>query len=321
MVKDEARVGFSQRSLREKRLQTIKREIKRYRSIYLLLIPGIVFFAVFAYSPLYGLQLAFKEYRLKFGIMGSPYIGLLNFETLLMRKEFWNAFSNTLELSFLKLLICFPVPIIIAMAFNELHSKRLMKGLQIIYTLPNFLSWVIVSGIMTKLMLSNGAINNLLKMVGAQPVDFLYDGGIFRGMLLVTDIWKSAGWSSIIYMAAITAIDPTLYESAIIDGANRWHRIWYITLPSIRPTIATLLILAVGGALNGNFDQIFNMYNNIVMSSTDIIDTYIYRITFLQTPDYGFSTALGLFKGVINCILLLTANIVVTKIDSDSKIL
>lgn len=321
MVKDEVRTVFSERSLREKRLQTIKREIKRYRSIYLLLIPGIVFFAVFAYSPLYGLQLAFKEYRLKSGIMGSPYIGLLNFETLLMRKEFWNAFSNTLELSFLKLLICFPVPIIIAMAFNELHSKRLMKGLQIIYTLPNFLSWVIVSGIMTKLMLSNGAINNLLKMVGGQPVDFLYDGGIFRGMLLVTDIWKSAGWSSIIYMAAITAIDPTLYESAIIDGANRWHRIWYITLPSIRPTIATLLILAVGGALNGNFDQIFNMYNNIVMSSTDIIDTYIYRITFLQTPDYGFSTALGLFKGVINCILLLTANIVVTKIDSDSKII
>lgn len=306
---------------RSSRWQTLRRQMRRYRSIYLLLIPGIIFFAVFAYSPLYGLQLAFKEYKLKYGIMGSPWVGLKHFQTLLIRKEFWNAFSNTLELSFLKLLICFPVPIIIALAFNELRSRRLMKSLQVVYTLPHFLSWVIVSGIMTKLMLSNGALNTLIKSLGGTPVDFLYDGNIFRAMLLITDIWKGAGWSAIIYMAAITAVNPSLYESATIDGANRWQRMWYITLPAIRPTIATLLVLAVGGALNGNFDQIFNMYNNIVMTSTDIIDTYVYRITFLQTPNYGFSTAVGLFKGIINCILLLTANVVVSRIDDDSKII
>lgn len=301
--------------------EKIRKQIWRYRSIYMLLIPGIIFFALFSYTPLYGLQLAFKNYKLKFGISGSPWVGLKHFQTLMGRKEFWNAFGNTLELSFLKLLVCFPVPIIIALAFNELRSKRLVKTLQIIYTLPNFLSWVIVAGIMTKLMLSNGALNTMIKSLGGTPIEFLYDGNIFRAMLLITDIWKSAGWSAIIYMAAITAVNPSLYESATIDGANRWQRMWYITLPAIRPTIATLLVLAVGGALNGNFDQIFNMYNNIVMTSTDIIDTYVYRITFLQTPNYGFSTALGLFKGVINCILLLSANVVVSKIDDDSKIL
>ncbi len=321
MVKSEVKKPARLMGPRQQHRQTILKQLRRYRSIYLLLIPGILFFAVFSYTPLYGLQLAFKTYKLKYGIMGSPWVGMKHFQTLFIRKEFWNAFSNTLELSFLKLLICFPVPIIIALAFNELRSRRLMKTLQIIYTLPNFLSWVIISGIMTKLMLTDGALNTMFKMLGLPSVDYLYDGGIFRGMLLVTDIWKSAGWSSIIYMAAITAIDPSLYESAIIDGANRWQRMWYITLPAIRPTIATLLILAVGGALNGNFDQIFNMYNNIVMTSTDIIDTYIYRITFLQSPNYGFSTAVGLFKGVINCILLLTANIIVSRIDGDSKII
>lgn len=304
---------------RTPRGQTL-REMKRYRSIYLLMIPAIVFFLIFSYFPLYGLQLAWKNYKVRYGIWGSQWVGWKHFERLLARKEFWTAFRNTLELSVLKLVFTFPVPIIIALAFNEIRNKKLMKTLQIIYTLPNFLSWVIIGGIISNLLRSTGTVNQIIKALGGEGVDFLMNGTIFRVVLIVSEVWKGAGWSSIIYMAAIAGVDPTLYDSATVDGANRWQKMWHITLSGIRPTIATLLIMALGGALNGNFDQIYNMYNSTVLSTSDIIDTYIYRITFNQTPDYGFSTAVGLFKGVINCIMLLAANFVVGKLDSNSQI-
>ena len=312
-LKKETKQGQSQ--------SNFKKTMQRFGPIYLLMLPGIAFFGVFCYAPLYGLQLAFKNYKIGKGIWGSPWVGMSHFTKLMARAEFWRAFWNTLELSFLKLLICFPIPIIIALAFNEIRNKKLMKGLQIVYTLPNFLSWIIISGILKQLLMSSGTINQILRALGGQPIDFLTNGTIFRGVLIVSDIWKSAGWSSIIYMAAIASVDASLYDSATVDGANRWQKMWHITLAGIRPTIATLLILAVGGSMNGNFDQIYNMYNPTVISSSDIIDTYIYRITFEQAPNYGFSTAVGLFKGVINCILLLTANIAVSKLDDNSRII
>lgn len=304
---------------RMKRREVIK-QIKHYRTLYPILIFGVAFFIVFSYAPLYGIQLAFKDYKVGLGIGGSPWIGLGHFHTLLNRAEFWSAFRNTIVISFLKLPFSFVCPIILALCLNELRSRKLTRTLQIIYTLPHFLSWIIIGGIMENLLMSSGTINQIISAMGGTPIDFLQNGALFRTILVFTDVWKGAGWNCIIYMATIASIDPALYESATIDGANRWQKALYITLPSIRGTAATLFIMALGGVMNANFDQVFNLYNPTVYSQGDIIDTYLYRITFMQAPDYGFSTALGLFKGIINCILLLTANFIVGKMDENSKL-
>ncbi|MCL6458009.1 MAG: ABC transporter permease subunit [Gorillibacterium sp.] len=302
-------------------MRQLKREMWRYRKLYILLSFGVLFFAIFAYGPMYGIQLAFKHYSIAKGISGSPWVGFDNFQILFGRQEFWNALKNTLIISFLRIVFSFPIPIILAIVLNELASSKLRKGLQIIFTLPHFLSWVTISGIMINLLSTDGMLNSLITMLGGQPIGFLTDGNIFRGLLIFTGIWKEAGWSSIIYMAAILSIDPALYESATIDGANRFQRIRHITWPGIRSTAAIMLIISAGNVINGNFDQIFNMYNPTVLHTADIIDTYIYRISFQQAADYGLSTAVGLFKGIINCVLLLFANFIVGRLDKDSRML
>lgn len=287
---------------------------------YLMLLPGIAFFIIFSYMPMYGIQLAFKDFSISKGIWGSPWVGLKKFEMLFRNPEFFRSLKNTVIISFLKTFVSFPVPIILAMLINELKSSKLKRTLQTIYTFPHFLSWVILAGIFRNLLGNNGAINNLISTLGGERISFLTTPGIFRSLLVVSSIWKESGWDCIIYLTAITGIDPTLYESADIDGANRWHKMLHITWPGIKHTAVILLILAVGHAMNAGFDQIFNMYNPAVYSAADIIDTYVYRITFELQPDYGFSTAVGLFKGVVNCILLLSANALAKRL-SDSAIL
>ncbi|MDF2927020.1 MAG: binding-protein-dependent transport system inner rane component [Paenibacillaceae bacterium] len=306
---------------RSERMHQLRRQIWHYRKLYVLLSFGVIFFALFAYGPMYGIQLAFKQYSIAKGITHSPWVGLDNFQTLFGRQEFWIALKNTLIISFLRTVFSFPVPIILAIILNELYSSKLRRGLQIVFTLPHFLSWVTISGIMMNLLSTDGMLNSLITALGGQPVGFLTEGNIFRGLLVFSGIWKEAGWSSIIYMAAIVGIDPALYESATIDGASRFQRIWHITWPGIRSTAAILLIMSVGYSISGNFDQVFNLYNPIVMKWADIIDTYVYRISFQQTPDYGLSTAVGLFKGVVNCILLLSANFIIGRLDSDSRMI
>ncbi|MFV0342419.1 MAG: ABC transporter permease [Anaerocolumna sp.] len=303
------------------RRKRLMKEIWHYRNIYLLMMFGIAFFLVFAYAPMYGIQLAFKQYKIGEGIFGSPWVGLGNFTKLFARSEFWNALRNTLEISVLKLLFGFPVPILLAIGLNEVLSNKLRRVLQIILTLPHFLSWVTIAGIMIAMFATNGAINGMLEALGASSVSWLSNGAVFRGILIFSDIWKEAGWTCIIYMAAIAGIDPSLYESAKIDGANRLKCALHITWPAIKGTAAILLIMQVGNMMNGNFDQIFNLYNPTVFNSADIIDTYIYRITFLQSADYGVSTAVGLFKGITNCVLLLTANFFVGKMNKDARLL
>jgi len=293
---------------------------KIFRRIYPILIFGVAFFAIFAYAPMYGILLAFKNYTFGMGVMGSPWVGLSHFKKLFAMQEFWSVFSNTLIISLIKLL-GFPVPLIIAILLNEVTSKWYARSMQVVYTLPHFLSWITIAGIMKQLLRSSGAINSLLTLSGRDPVNFLTNGDIFRFILLFTDVWKESGWSCIIYMAAIAGIDPTLYESATLDGANRFKKAWHITLPSVRTTIAVLLILAVGGIMGGNFDQVFNLYNPTVFGKGDIIPTYIYRITFEKAPNYGFSTAVGLFQGTVNGIMLLFANFLVGKIDPDARMI
>ncbi len=307
----------------EKKIKRRKllKEIWYYRSLYLIALFGIVFFLVFSYAPMYGIQLAFKKYSVGKGIWGSDWVYLNNFTKLFARTEFWVSVKNTIEISFLKLIVGFPVPILLAIGINEIISNKLRKVLQIILTLPHFLSWITISGIMLALFSTDGAVNGLINSLGEASVPWLSNGAIFRGILVFTDIWKEAGWTCIIYMAAIAGIDPALYESARIDGANRFKSALHITWPAIKSTAAILLVLQVGGLLSGNFDQIFNLYNPTVYKAADIIDTYIYRITFLQSADYGVSTAIGLFKGITNCILLLSANFAVGKLNKESKII
>ena len=303
-----------------KRRETFK-TVYRFRYVYLLVVFGIVFFCVFHYAPLYGLQLAFKKFQIKKGIWGSPWIGLDNFKTLFARAEFWTVFQNTLVISLQRTFLSFPVPIVLAIVINEVRSVRLSRTLQVVYTLPHFLSWVTISGIMLHLLASSGAANSLLTILGLHTVPFLSDGIIFRAIIVFTEIWKESGWSSIVYLAAIASIDPSFYESATIDGVNRLQKAWYITFPCIRSTAAVLLILAVGGVMSAGFDQVFNLYNPTVYKYADIIDTYIYRITFEQAPNYGLSTAVGLFKGIINAVLLFSANYVVGRLDRDARMI
>lgn len=288
--------------------------IWKARYIYLMLLPGIVYFALFKYGPMYGLVLAFKKYYARMGIMGSPWIGLDNFRRLFITAAAKRAIINTLVISFERLIFQFPIPIALAILIDEMPAGKTKKIYQTVYTFPHFLSWVVVGTILTSLFSNGGAINQLIKQIGGSPIAFLGSKSLARPMLYITANWKGMGWSSIIYLAAITGIDPTMYEAAYIDGAGRWRRIWYITIPSIMNTIVIMLILDLGGLMNAGFDQIYNLSNSVIKDSIDVIDTYVHDITFSATPSYGFSTAVGLFKSVINFILLITSNYVIKKI-------
>ncbi len=299
--------NISQSDRQLKRMET-KRAIKKYKYLYFMLIPTFISIFIFHYMPLYGIQLAFKEYNPALGITGSPWIGLANFERLVSEPGFSNAFKNTIIISLLRVFCGFAPPIILAILFNEVRHMKYKKVMQTIYTFPNFISWVVLSGIITNLFSTSGVVNQLLAMLGVGPQNLLTNPKTFRGFLIFTGIWKSAGWNAIYYMAAISGIDGSLYEAAEIDGANRWQRIWHITIPGISEMIAIQFIMAFSGLMQAGFDQIFNLYNSSLHGVADIIDTYVYRISFQQTPSYGFSVAVGMFTGITNLVLLLVFN-------------
>lgn len=276
--------------------------------VYVLLLPGLIWYTIFCYMPMGGLSLAFKTYKANLGIWMSPWVGLQNYEFVFRDPDFFRALGNTVVISFCRILFQFPVPIILALLINEIRGQRYKKVLQTIYTFPHFLSWVIVASIMLNLLGNNGTVNAMLGALGMEPINFLGDEKIFRPMLYITENWKGAGWSAIIYMAAISGIDTEQYEAADIDGAGRLMKMVYITLPCIKPTIMVMFILAVGGIMNAGFDQIFNLSNPAVRDVSDILDTYIYRITFQSSADFSFSTAIALFKSVINFVFLISCD-------------
>ena len=289
----------------------LAKQIYKARYLYLILLPGIIFYIIFSYMPMYGLTLAFKEFRANLGIMGSPFIGLKNYKYVFQDSEFTRALLNTLAISVQRIIIQFPAPIILAVLLNELRSMKLKRTLQTVYTLPHFLSWVIISGIMLNLLGNNGAVNNLMGAIGLEKQDFLISDKLFRPIIYFSDIWKTAGWTSIIYLASIAGIDSSQYEAAYIDGASRFQTIIHVTIPGIGSTIAVLFMLSVGQVMNAGFEQIFNMYNPAVLDVADILDTYIYRVTFERPTDFGFSTAVSLFKSVINFTLLIATDRIV----------
>jgi len=273
-----------------------------------LLLPGILYMLLFNYAPMYGIVLAFKDFNILKGIMNSPWAGTKHFEKLFSDPYFLTVTWNTLKISLLRLLFGFPLPIILALLLNEVRLKMFKRTIQTVIYLPHFISWVVIAGILRVLLTTdNGFVNQVVESLGYESIPFLTSNAYFVPMLIISDILKEAGWGTIIYLAALAGIDPEQYEASMIDGANRYHRLRYITLPGISVAISIMLILSLSGILNAGFDQIFNLYNPLVYASADIIDTYVYRIGLLEGK-YSLATALGLFKSVIALILIIIAN-------------
>lgn len=285
-----------------------KQRIFSDRYLYLMMIPGLAIVFVFSYMPMYGLLIAFKDFKIRDGIWGSRWVGFDHFIRLFTHPDAKQAIINTLIISFNSLLWLFPVPIILSLLLNELRQPKFKKTVQSILYLPHFISWVVINGLLFGFFsMTSGLVNKLIVSWGMTAVNFLSDKNTFRQLLYMTGIWKGAGWGTIIYMAAISGVDQSLYEAAEIDGAGRFKRMLHITLPSIRFTIITLLILNVGGVMSSNLDQILNLISPNVYSVGQTIDVFIYE-KGINTGNYSFPTAVGLFQQVINFILLLTTN-------------
>lgn len=280
----------------------------KYRAIYLLLLPGLVWYVMFAVAPLFGLILSFKSYKANLGILRSPFIGMTNFQRVFNDINFWKAVRQTLYINVLRLFVTFPFPVILALLINELRLKRAKRPLQTVYTLPHFLSWVIIASIFGSILSYNGMVNNVIKALGYDALKIIGNKAAFIPLLYFTEIWRSAGWTAIIYMAAISDIEQEQYEAADIDGATRWQRLFRITIPNIMPTLVIMFVMSAGNIMTAGFNQVFNFSNAAVRDVAETLDMYIYRITFQAAPDFGFSMAVTLFRSVVNLLLLLAAD-------------
>ncbi|MFC4402161.1 ABC transporter permease [Gracilibacillus xinjiangensis] len=279
------------------------KNIRKHWVLYLMILPGIIYYIVFKYIPLMGSVIAFQDYQIFNGITGSPWVGLENFKQLLNYKDFHEVLRNTALIALYQLVFQFPAPIILALLFNEVRILILKKTVQSLFYLPHFLSWVVVGGIVFELLANQGIVNAVREMFGYAPILFMQEEAYFRSIVVISGIWKEVGWGTIIYLAAITAINPSLYEAAVIDGANRFKQTIYITLPLMLPTITVLFLLNIGNFLELGFDQIYNLLTPMTYSVGDIIETYVYRAGVLQ-GQYSLTTAIGLFQSVIGFALL-----------------
>jgi putative aldouronate transport system permease protein len=289
-------------------IRQLKADIRKDWDLYLLLVPGIIFVLLFKYTPMYGIIIAFKDFNIFDGMAAGPWVGMHNFEKLFSSSDFLNVFKNTLVISIMKIIFLFPLPILTALLMNELKGILFKRSIQTIVYLPHFLSWVIVSGLFIDLLSTNGGIiNRIITGLGFHNIAFFMDNSVFRWVILTTAGWKETGWSTIVYLAAITTIDPSLYEAARIDGANKFKQMLYITIPGMIPIILLMFILRLGSMLDAGTDQILVMYNPTVYKVADVIGTYVYR-NGLGQQDYSFSTAVGLFESVIAFMLIISGN-------------
>jgi len=278
------------------------------RYLFLMLFPVIIYFIVFKYLPMYGIVLAFKEYRFMDGILKSPWNNFQNFKDLFGGRDFPTSFKNTIILSVYRIIFGFPAPIILALLLNEVRSIKFKKMVQTLSYLPHFLSWVVLAGVFMEIFSpTRGIVNYVIQWFGGEPIFFFGDRDWFRTLLVSTEVWKTVGWGSIIYLAALSGIDPSLYEAAVVDGANRWRQVWHITLPAMMPVITIMFILAVGGIINDDFDQVFNFYNPAVYEVGDVLSTYTYRLGITEMK-YALATASGLFVNVIAFALIILTN-------------
>lgn len=286
----------------------MKIRTKRYVQVYplyLMLIPGFAFIILFQYVPLYGITIAFKDFYPSRGVLGSPWVGWEYFRYMVELPDTWKVVKNTFVIAILKIVIGFPIPIIVSILINEVTSVWFKRTVQTLIYLPHFLSWVILGGMLTDILsVNNGLVNSILAMFGQEtPIFFLGSNQWFRPVLIITDIWKTFGFGTIVYLAAIVGIDPNLYEAAMVDGANWVQKTRHITLPGMLPIVLLTGILSLGNLMNANFDQVFNLYNALVYDTGDIIDTFVYRISLVDF-NYSLGTAVGLFRSVVAFVLI-----------------
>lgn len=301
-----------------KRSEKALRYIWTNKHLYLMLLPVIVYYLVFKYYPMYGSIIAFKEFKLAKGIFNSPWVGFKYFEKLMKSKEFIQVFKNTLLISIMNLCFSFPVPIIMSLMINEVKNNKMKRMIQTIIYVPYFITWSVMGGIVNLFLSPTiglpAKVSNLLGIAPQNTIYIMGNEGLWLLVYIFTEIWKNAGWGTIIYMSAITSINPELYESAKLDGANKLKQIIYITLPQITPLIASMFILKLGKIASVGFEQAYALQNNMVLSIAEVISTYEYKIGLAQNIQYSYSTAIGLFKGAIGLVMLAVGNIVIKRI-------
>jgi putative aldouronate transport system permease protein len=296
------------------RIKAFSRALWRHRWLYMLMTPSLLYFLIFRYGPLWNAQIAFKDFRPLDGVWGSAWVGFEHFETFVNSFYFEQLIVNTVFFSTAKLALGLPMAVILAIALHETWLKRFRTIVQTAVYLPHFLSWVIMFGVLlTILSPGNGLINNIIEQLGGEPITFLTSPAWFRPVVILSDMWKETGWSTILYLAALLAISPDLYEAATVDGASHFQRIWHISIPGILPVIVMVTLLRLGNILDAGFNQIFVLYSVPVYSVGDIIDTWVYRQGILQFQ-FSLATAVGLFKGVIGLVLILCANQITRRI-------
>lgn len=297
------------------RMKRLAKQYWKYRYLMLLMIPSVAMLIIFKYVPMYGVTIAFKNFKLRQGILGSPWVGFDVFEKVFSMPVFWTAFQNTAILGVMNLIVGFPLPILLALLLNEIRYERYKKVLQTISYLPHFVSWITLSGLFIQLLSpSTGPVAALFRLFGAEPYYFMGEVKTFRWVLVATNAWKGVGWGSIVYLAALAGVDQEMYEAALIDGANRFQRVLYITLPSIMPTVTIMLILRAGSVLSDNFDQIYNMSNAAMYKVANVLGVYTYELG-LKNMKYAESTAVSLFLTVINFALVMITNAVSKRVN------
>lgn len=294
------------------------RRIARNWELYLFLIPTIAYFLIFRYYPMYGIQIAFRNFKSTKGILGSQWVCLRNFERFFSATDFWQLLNNTLSVSIGTLLCSFPVPILLALFLNQLPSKRYKKIVQTVIYAPHFISTVVLVGIISLFFSpSSGIVNFIIQWLGGTPIHFMGQASWFRPLYIGSDIWQNAGWGSILYLAALASISPELHEAAVVDGANKFQRILHVDLPGILPTIVVMFILNSGKVMSVGFEKAYLMQTSLNLSASEIIATYVYKRGLLQAQ-FSFSTAVGLFESLANLILILTMNFISKKVTDSS---
>ena len=284
-----------------------RRALRRDWQLYSLVVLPLLFFLVFRYVPMLGNVIAFRRFRPGGSIFGDEWVGLRYVELFINDPTFWKVFQNTLVLGALSLAIAFPLPIVLALLLNELRSPRFKRLVQTVSYLPHFMSVVIVVGMVFQLLSLRGTVNQLIDLVGGSPINFVQEAEWFRAVYIGSEVWQTVGWGTILYLAALTTVDQNLYEAARIDGANRWKQTWHVTLPGIRPTMVTLLILNIGTFMAVGFEKILLLYNPLVYSTADVISTYLFRVG-ISSSNFSYATAIGLFESLIGLTLILSAN-------------
>lgn len=290
----------------------MRRRLKKEWQSHLMLLPGIIGIFIFHYIPLYGLVIAFQKYNPGLGF-SSPWVGFDNFKYLFSQPGFVRTIWNSLDIAVFKLIGGIVVPVLFSLLLNEIGNRLCKRVFQTLIYIPNFISWVIMAGILRDLLAMDGLINGILVDLGLSEINFLGDSGVFPWTIIVSDIWKSFGFGTVVYLAALTSIDPELYDAAKVDGANRIRQVRHITLPMLAPTVILMLVLSLGNVLNAGFDQIFNLYAPVVYETGDIIDTYVYRMGIVNAQ-YSVGTAVGMFKSVVSSVLVALSWILADKV-------